>query len=251
MTISLFYQLNWAWIALACITFVYLLRRNAPYGRHIQAGWGPTISNRLGWFLMEFTVVVVFLCTLRWNEKPLSTEVWVISGCFLFHYLNRSILFPLRIRTTGKRMPWIIVLSAMTFNLVNGFLLGYFFSNFAAYDATWFEDPRFLAGMGLFWIGLAINWHSDNLLIRLRKPGSTGYAIPKGGLFKWISCPNLLGETIEWAGFALMSWCLPSLAFLIWTFANLAPRALAHHRWYQKTFPDYPAERKALIPFIW
>jgi hypothetical protein len=32
--------------------------------------------------------------------------------------------------------------------------------------------------------------------------------------------------------------------------ANLAPRALKTHRWYKDTFPDYPEQRKALIPFV-
>jgi 3-oxo-5-alpha-steroid 4-dehydrogenase 1 len=30
----------------------------------------------------------------------------------------------------------------------------------------------------------------------------------------------------------------------------LLPRALDHHRWYKRRFPEYPKERKAVIPFI-
>jgi hypothetical protein len=36
----------------------------------------------------------------------------------------------------------------------------------------------------------------------------------------------------------------------VWTAANLVPRAVAHHRWYRERFADYPAERKALVPFL-
>jgi len=36
----------------------------------------------------------------------------------------------------------------------------------------------------------------------------------------------------------------------LWTIANLAPRALANHKWYKETFPEYPSQRKALIPFF-
>ena len=28
------------------------------------------------------------------------------------------------------------------------------------------------------------------------------------------------------------------------------PRALVNHRWYCEQFPDYPAERKAVVPFL-
>jgi hypothetical protein len=55
---------------------------------------------------------------------------------------------------------------------------------------------------------------------------------------------------LEWTGFAVASWSLPGLAFALYTAANLAPRALSHHRWYQEKFPDYPRERRALIPFV-
>ena len=37
----------------------------------------------------------------------------------------------------------------------------------------------------------------------------------------------------------------------VWTFANLAPRARSHHAWYHASFAEYPAERKALVPWIW
>lgn len=250
MTFLQYSQFVWIWMAIGVATFFYLLRKNAPYGRHIQPGWGPTVDNRLGWFVMEFTVVVVFLAALLSGAQLISGVVWVLSACFLFHYLNRSLIFPLRLRTRGKRMPLAIVLSAVAFNLANGFFLGYYFAHFAHYTFDYFTDVRFLAGQALFWLGLGINWQSDNILIALRRPGDTGYAIPRGGWFERVSCPNHFGEVLEWTGFALMSWSLPGLAFMVWTFANLAPRALAHHRWYREMFPEYPEARKALIPYV-
>ena len=55
---------------------------------------------------------------------------------------------------------------------------------------------------------------------------------------------------LEWTGFAIAAWSLPALAFALYTVSNLAPRAVAHHRWYRDKFPDYPRERRALIPFV-
>jgi steroid 5-alpha reductase family enzyme len=143
------------------------------------------------------------------------------------------------------------MLFAFFFNLVNGFINGYWFGRFSeGYDTSWFSDPRFILGIILFGLGYFVNQYHDRILINLRKNTKTGYVIPEGGLFKYISCPNFFGEMIEWAGFAVITWCLPSLSFFVWTFANLVPRAIDHHRWYKNTFPDYPAERKAIIPFI-
>ncbi|KAH7730682.1 5alpha-reductase I [Aphelenchoides avenae] len=97
---------------------------------------------------------------------------------------------------------------------------------------------------------MAINIHSDHVLRNLRKPGETGYKIPKGGMFEQVSAANLFGEILEWSGYALFAQTLPAVAFSVFTFSNLVPRALEHHRWYRTKFDDYPAERKAVIPFL-
>jgi hypothetical protein len=36
----------------------------------------------------------------------------------------------------------------------------------------------------------------------------------------------------------------------LWTFANLVPRAIDHHRWYKRRFDDYPPDRKAVFPYF-
>jgi steroid 5-alpha reductase family enzyme len=112
-------------------------------------------------------------------------------------------------------------------------------------------DAAFALGVVLFLAGLALNLHSDHLLRRLRAPGETGYKVPFGGGFAWVSAPNYLGEIIEWLGFAIAAGTLAAWAFAVFTVANLAPRALSNHRWYRERFPDYPADRRALIPFLW
>ena len=66
-----------------------------------------------------------------------------------------------------------------------------------------------------------------------------------------MSCPNYLGELVEWAAWALLTGSLAGLSFFCFSAANLVPRARSHHRWYQSRFPDYPAQRKALLPGLW
>ena len=100
-------------------------------------------------------------------------------------------------------------------------------------------------------LGFFINQISDNLLINLRAPGETGYKIPKGFLFNYISCPNLFGELLQWTGFAIIAWNYPAASFLIWTAANLIPRAFGHHKWYKSHFSAYPKKRRIMIPGIW
>ena len=243
--------LMYAWILIALILVPIQLKITAPYGRHSQKNWGPLIDNRLGWVLMEIVSPLVFASFFLSGSNEKTTPMWIFFGCWMLHYINRSIIFPLRTRTTGKKMPLMIAVSAIFFNMMNGFTNGHYLGEVGpVYEMSWLQDPRFILGGMLFLIGAYFNLQADNILINLRKPGETGYKIPFGGLFRWISCPNHFGEMLEWTGFAIMCWNLPALGFAIWTIANLLPRAVAHHRWYQEKFVDYPKERKAVIPYL-
>ena len=245
-----FFYLLIAWMALAVIIFPLLLRVTVPYGRHTKTTWGPTIPSRLGWFVMELPVIVVFSFLFFLGNVAKTGPLLIIYSTFMLHYVHRVFIFPLAIKSKGKRMPLVIVLLAFIFNLINGFFNGYWFGWFSGtYEISWLTDPRFMVGIILFFAGMYLNISSDYQLIQLRKGGRKGYFIPQKGLFKSVSSPNLLGEMVEWLGWALMSWCLPAASFALWTMANLVPRAIDHHRWYKTRFPDYPAHRTALIPW--
>lgn len=247
---KLFQTIQLIWIIVAVLVFFLLLKITAPYGRHTTANWGPMISNKWGWLIMELPVLVILGIFIFPFTAAINVVAWMMIGLFALHYFNRVFIFPFRLHTKGKKMPLIIVLSAIFFNIMNGFSLGYYFSHFANYTSEWLTDIRFIAGVIVFFTGMFINRKADARLIHLRKPGETGYKIPGGWLFEKISCPNLFGELIEWLGFAILCWNLPALTFLIWTAANLIPRALSHHKWYKEKFRDYPAVRKAIIPFV-
>ena len=147
-------------------------------------------------------------------------------------------------------MPLAIVLSGVFFNTINAGLNGYFLCYIGNYGLAWFSSWQFYVGLFLFMAGLILNFKADHILISLRKTGEKGYSIPIGWPFRFVSCPNYLGEIIEWMGFAIMAWNLPALSFFVWTFANLVPRGSDHHRWYVREFQDYPKRRKAVFPFI-
>ena len=130
-------------------------------------------------------------------------------------------------------MPLLICGSAIFFNLINGYVNGRGLClNTGNYHGDWLTRPTTIIGMIIFVAGFVINRHADAVLLSLRKPGETGYKIPYGGLYDYISCPNYFGEMIEWTGFAIAAWSLPAFSFAIWTVANLAPRAVLHHKWY-------------------
>jgi len=224
-------------LALAPVVFMLLFYIKAPYGRHIRAGWGPVLDNRLGWFLMESAAVLVF------------------GGIFILwqlHYCHRAFTYPWTLKG-GKKMPWLIMLMGLIFNATNGYLNGWSIaSQPEKYTQLWLSTPQFLIGVSVFAFGMALNKISDRHLALLSRSrsGDMAYLIPHGFAYRWVSCPNYLGEIIQWIGWAIATWSLAGVVFAVWTMANLVPRALAHHRWYQQTFKDYPSGRRALIPLV-
>lgn len=248
---DLHHLLTWAEIGLAAVTFVALLFITAPYGRAVRAGWGPTIPSRLGWVLMELPALVGWLAIYLLGERRFETVPLVLLGLWQLHYLHRVVIYPLRMRMQGKRMPLLVALLAIAFNLLNAYVNARWVSHLGEYRAEDLTRPTFLIGVALFGVGFVANLHSDEVLRRLRGPGETGYRIPQGGLHKYVAAPNYLAEIVEWTGWALATGALAGWAFAIYSFANLAPRALSHRRWYAQTFEDYPKSRRALIPFLW
>ena len=241
-----------AWIGVAVATFVVLFFVSAPYGRHARSGWGPTISNRLGWILMEAPSPILFAIVYLRGPYAGSTVGLVLLALWELHYIHRAFIYPFTLRTQGKRMPAAVAAMAIGFNSVNATINASWISGRSGgYDASWLRDPRFIAGVALFLGGSALAKRSDAILRGLREAGTIGYSIPFGGGYRWVSSPNYLGEIVQWCGWAIATWSLPGLAFAAWTIANLAPRARSNHAWYRATFGDYPRERRALVPGVW
>jgi protein-S-isoprenylcysteine O-methyltransferase Ste14 len=252
LSLPTFETLTGAWIAVAIVALLALRGRRAAYGRYIEGSRAPLVGARYGWIGMESISAIGFALIFFNSDRTRALVPIVFFAMWELHYINRSWIYPSLARIKGHQMPISIMLLSIIFNVVNLSLNGYWlFHGGPLRDPSWLRDPRFIVGASLFVVGMAINISSDNILISLRRGTANGYVIPPArGLFRWVSCPNYLGEIVEWAGWAIATWSLAGLAFAIWTFCNLAPRALAHHRWYHERFADYPAQRRALLPFV-
>ncbi|HIA04625.1 MAG TPA: DUF1295 domain-containing protein [Myxococcales bacterium] len=236
----------------AALVFVTTFMITAPYGRHQREGWGPSIPARWAWVIMESPNVLIVGGLFYLGDRHSNPVAIVFMAMWMLHYIHRSYIYPFQAQMSGKTMPLSVFFFAIVFTSFNAYLNGrYLFSFGPILDNSWFGDPRFLINVALFATGFVANRQSDGVLRALREPGETGYKIPYGGLYRWVSCPNYLSEIVMWGGWAVATWCWPAALFAIWTLANLAPRARAHHQWYQQEFPDYPLQRKALIPGLW
>lgn len=218
---------SWGMIGTGCATIAALFFISAPYGRYspnkdsgsdlmpifsiwhylsICIGWGILISPKLAWFLMEspnlWMSILIFTlsisacvdCTIdraaMLRNPELRPNIILIS-CFMLHYIHRSIIYPIRMQT-GNKMPLSVMLLAFTFCCWNGFNQATSILIVSEYPSSWIYSTQFIIGICLFALGMYINITADGHLLALKaqRSGSSGYSIPRGGLFDYISCPN-------------------------------------------------------------
>lgn len=252
---TFYYAVCASMLVLAVIVFIALQRFTAGYGVMYDRRWGLSVNNKLGWILMESPVFVAMLLFWLLSDRRAEPALIVMACLFELHYFQRSFIFPALIRGKG-RMPLFIILMGVTFNLVNSYMIGgwlFYVSSPDTYPVAWLRSPLFILGTVIFAAGMAININSDYIIRHLRKPGDSRHYIPKGGLFRYVTSANYLGEFTEWVGFAILTWSLGGLTFAVWTFANLAPRARQlHGRYIQEFGDDYRnLKRRYMIPFIY
>ena len=131
-----------AWILLAVVIFPFVLKYVAPYGRHTKSSWGPLINNKAGWIIMESPALIVFSFFFLSGINAQNVVCWILFGFWMIHYINRTVIYPFRIRTKGKKIPLSIVLMAFFFNIMNGFINGYFLGSLATqYNQKWLNSP--------------------------------------------------------------------------------------------------------------
>ncbi|CAO0801099.1 unnamed protein product [Mucor circinelloides] len=226
---------------------------NAPYGRFAgKLGVDWSLSGKWSWSFMEVVSPIMFGTSILLT-RPTGTPFQImLSAAWIIHYINRSIIYPLR-ATSMAPIHILAFLCSIVFNILNGYTNGVWIGRHS--NAI---DAQFWIGMAIWLSGFVSNIHHDNILFQLRKiknekkDDTKRYFIPHGGLFEYISCPNYFSETMEWLGYTIATHgSIPAIIFAVSTAANLFPRAWRTHQWYKNQFPDtYPQNRRAVLPFL-
>ena len=231
----------------------------APYGKLGSERSGLNLPPRLGWFLMELPATLSFVWFYIHGQNAQELVPMIFLGIWLVHYGNRGFIFPLLMRVAkGSKGTFsiIVVVSGWLVTTLHGYLNAVFISHLSTHmTPEWLSDPRFIIGVAIYACGFLLNLQSDSIIRNLRsrdeiESGEKIYRVPEGGLFKYITNPSYFSELMSFTGFAIATWSLGAVFVLLVSAANLIPRAFQVHRWYQEKFPDYPSERKVIIPFI-
>ena len=190
--------------------------------------YGPKFNARLSWFLFECPNLIWSCYCYYWygldgsslfflNPTPMSlaqgsgqmqvaektraitvfqNNQLIVSAnlllllLFTLHYINRAIIYPLRMNSNSQDVPLIVTLSAMMVTIVNGYLQCFYLCQIRPFQplvlldwnntivdeneapiANCDENSWCWLGVILFVIGAGINFHSDGVLRNLRRYG--------------------------------------------------------------------------------
>ena len=248
--------------ALAVVVFIALHFVDAGYGITADKKWGFAINNKIAWLCMETPVFFFMTCLCFYSPRMASFDIttsvvpFILFLFFQSHYIRRSFIFPFLLKGKSK-MPVAVMMMGVFFNCCNAFMQGgwlFFKSPEGMYSPEWLWTPQFIIGSIIFFGGMTLNIQSDKIIQGLRKPGDSSHYLPSKGLFRYITGAHYFGEIIEWTGFAILTWSIPSAIFALWTFANLVPRANAIYKKYRKLFGDEiirERKLKRIFPYIY
>jgi len=277
-------------ISIIPINMLFFSHIPTPYGRFYKKDiWGPELDEKTAWCIMESTALFMFLIFyFLYGVNKLSYVPLFFLSLWLFHYINRSFIYPFFImKQKYKKFPLLLVVLGFLYLSMFSYLNAKNISSNPKYTMDWFKKPIFIIGVIIFFIGFIINVWADcklqqhkkdnkkmddndiqNKEVKLYESGKFNfskmfdtniyfeesekkhYHLPKGGLYNYVSSPNYLGEILEWSGWAIATWSLPGLLFALGAVGCIGVRALHTHKWYEKHFENLPKDRKALIPFI-
>lgn len=199
---------------------------------------------------------LVFVGVALLRRERLGTAVpaaaLLCAGMWGLHFLRRTLEASFVHRYSKAAVP--------VGDIVTEYI---YYWGFAAWNAAALFSPSYTApaplqlavGVLVFALSELGNAKAHRMLRALRPDGSVERKVPRGFLFDWVSCPHYLCEIGSWVGFAIAAATWASLGFLLVGAGILAAWARTRHLAYQRDFSGqdreaYPAQRRALLPYI-
>uniref|UniRef100_A0A182PQE3 Polyprenal reductase n=1 Tax=Anopheles epiroticus TaxID=199890 RepID=A0A182PQE3_9DIPT len=110
--------------------------------------------------------------------------------------------------------------------------------------------------IGVFYYAWFHQYRSNLILANLRKD-QTGkvvnqkHSLPTGGYFEVISSPHMFFEIVMYVVlFGVLHRNSSMVYVLLWVLSNQLMNSWLTHQWYVENFPNYPKQRKALVPYV-
>ena len=211
--------------------------------RYSKFSTGKGVPSRLGMFVLYFLPVITATVFALPYLASASLPQWLVFAAVFIHFAKRTYEVLFVHKYSGSMQPFTFVIIVVTYALIAGLISALNVQAIATLDAL------AIIGVVFFIIGQIGNFYHHKLLADLRKDGD-GYHIPRGGWFERATCPHYFFELLAWLGILLLSRHLFTLLAFVAMFGYLTARSIKTRHWYQKRFPNYPKERKNMIPFV-
>jgi len=220
---------------------------------------GPQIAWRTV-FLVEYFGPLFFhaLCYFGsswvYGQHVEHSTVQTTAFCLvIIHYLKREFESVHVHRFSSATMPILnIFKNSFHYWILGGISIAYFLYH-PLYVAPFPSHSVTILCAALFILSEVGNLQCHITLRDLRPLNSTKRAIPHGGLFELVSCPNYTYEIMAWLSFCIFTQTLTGYVFLLVSTIQMAVWAQKKHNQYKKEFGHaYTVlKRSVLFPFIW
>lgn len=236
--------IGYSLFSLLALSFGFLERKGLLQLNYSKFRKDQGMSSRKGMFLLYFMPALVYIMVSRDYMTQASLVQWVLWGAVVLHFGKRCLEVLYLHKYSGPIDVLTVVQIAASYSLAT-FLLAWLHRN-TIQEIDWL----FVFGLGLYIMGEVFNFYHHRLLAQLRRNDQEkSYVIPRGGLFQFVTAPHYFMELWAWLGLAFMSRHLAAYMIFIWTCGYLFARACRTDQWYRSRFPDYPKERKVIVPF--
>jgi very-long-chain enoyl-CoA reductase len=223
--------------------------QNAGYSKFADPKKSFKVSSRTGMLALYSPAFVASLYYLRNAPKANGNGREWITAALLATHFGKRVMECLFLHRYSGTMDGDFLVPISTSYALTAALLAHQQLQVQEYSDP-IAKPLYGIGLGLAVIGQAGNFYHHFLLSRLRKDSTAGYTIPSGGLFSYVTMPHYFCELIAWLGLACVTQQLNAFLTVADMMSYLAGRSAATTRWYKSKFPNYPPERKNLIPFL-
>lgn len=211
--------------------------------RYSKFGTEKGIPSRLAMFILYFfPTIVATISALPYLPTATSIQ-WMVFGAIIFHFGKRTLEVLFVHKYSGYMQPFTFGVIVFAYALMAGLIS---WLNAVSISEM---DTAFWIGIVFFIVGEAGNLYHHKLLANLRKDEG-GYKIPRGGWFEYATCPHYFFELMTWLGLVLLSRHLFTVLVFISMLGYLTARSIKTRRWYRQRFPEFPSDRKRMIPFV-
>lgn len=211
--------------------------------KYSKFGTKKGVPSRLGMVTLYFFPLIVATLAARPYFSSANTIQWVVYGAVMLHFTKRTLESLLLHKYSGRIAPLTFGIIVIAYALMGGMI------SWLNVEPLQNMDILFYLGFLFVLVGEIGNFYHHRLLANLRT-GKEKYYIPKGGWFEYATCPHYFFELVVWLGIFFLSRHFFTLLVFIAMLSYLTARSIKTRQWYRNRFPNYPKDRKYMIPFL-